>query len=91
MATRPLTLGYNSPNIQDAHHQIRLTIVHLSTSSNCHFFPFPFLTSAGFSSSSAGKARVRETVGEPYGRSSSSLDRYSLVRLLYSYLSATFG
>jgi hypothetical protein len=91
MATRPLTLGYNSPNIQAAHHQIRLTIVHLSTSSKFHFFPLPFLTSASFSFSSAGKVRVLETVGEPYGRSSSSFDRYSLVCLLYSYLSASFG
>jgi hypothetical protein len=88
MATWLLNPGNNNLNIQGTHHQIRLTIVHLSTSSNFHFFPFPFFTSAGFSCSSAGKARVLETVGEPYGRSSSSLDRYSLVRLLYSYTSA---
>ena len=87
MATWFLDLGYNNLNIQTAH-QIRLTIVHLSTSSNFHFFPFAFFTSAGFSCSSAGKARVLDTVGEPYGRSSSSLERYSLVRLLYSYTSA---
>jgi hypothetical protein len=87
MATWLLDPGYNNLNIQSSH-QIRLTIVHLSTSSNFHFFPFPFFTSAGFSCSSAGKVRVLETVGEPYGRSSSSLDRYSLVRLLYSYTSA---
>jgi len=88
MATWLLDTGYNNLNIQGTHHQIRLTIVHLSTSSNFHFLPFPFLTSAGFSCSSVGKARVLETVGEPYGRSSSSLDRYSVVRLLYSYTSA---
>ena len=87
MATWLLDPGYNNLNIQVAH-QIRLTIVHLSTSSNFHFFPLPFFTSASFSCSSAGKARALDTVGEPYGRSSSSLERYSLVRLFYSYTSA---
>lgn len=73
-----------------ANHQIRLTIVHRSTSSNFHFFPLPFFTSTVFSSSSGeGKVRVLETVWDAYGRSSSSLERYSLVRLLYSYTSAT--
>lgn len=72
-------------------YQIRLTIVHLSTSSNFHFLPFfPFSSvPAPFSPFSLGYGKGmpdEAEVGEVYsGRSSSDLERYLFVSLLYTY------
>jgi hypothetical protein len=60
-------------------YQIRLTILHLSTSSSFHFFPFLPATATLTAVGDLGET------GEVYsGKSSASWDKYSVVCLLYS-------
>lgn len=69
-------------------YQIRLTMVHRSTSSNFHFLALPL---AAFGSAPKSWPLVAGVCGREWsGRSSSSFERYWLVCLLYAYKHQSF-